>query len=451
MNATAFAKTLVPSGSYVIRPQAPEILEAFLGTCVGVAAFDGCARVGGLLHVLLSEPGSPDTPWPAECYAATGLPLFIEEILNAGARRETLNVCVAGGALVGPLSPLDVDLDIGGRTLEVVGKILNRERIHVSRFEVGGIFSCRLALNLKTGEFRIDPAFVQGSVQAEPPRPVDREGIHRAISRIRPVPQVAFKIIRMIRDRNYDMDDLAKHIRQDQVITARVLRLCHSPVFGAGVRADSIDRALVVLGEKRLLQLALSAYFEDFFTQEPGGYSLCKGGLFQHALATAHLAETLARRIGVPEDIAYTCGLLHDIGKVVLDQCMKTHAAWFYRKACSESMTVIEIEEEIFGMGHAEAGGILAKEWNFPDPLKETIRWHHLPEEAKAEPLTTHIVYFADLVASRFWAGREVEIMGAKNVAQRLVRLGFSPKDFQRLVESLPLHNLDNLLAASIG
>lgn len=86
---------------------------------------------------------------------------------------------------------------------------------------------------------------------------------------------------------------------------------------------DSVDRALVVFGEKRLLQLAVSASLESLFPGSLCGYSLCKGGVYQHAMGTSVIAEKLANFTGrTAPDLAYTGGLLHDIGKVVMDQYM---------------------------------------------------------------------------------------------------------------------------------
>lgn len=84
-------------------------------------------------------------------YASTGLPLFIDSLCEAGALKENL-VAFAGGALVAPLSGVDLKLDIGGRTLEVVESILNGKEIPVIKSETGGYFSCRLSLNLKSME-----------------------------------------------------------------------------------------------------------------------------------------------------------------------------------------------------------------------------------------------------------------------------------------------------------
>ena len=79
-------------------------------------------------------------------------------MVDAGAHRESLSACLAGGALVGPLSRQDLDLDIGGRTTEVARTILEKENIEIVKSETGGFFTCCLSLGMNSGEFSIEPA-----------------------------------------------------------------------------------------------------------------------------------------------------------------------------------------------------------------------------------------------------------------------------------------------------
>jgi HD-like signal output (HDOD) protein len=142
----------------------------------------------------------------------------------------------------------------------------------------------------------------------------------------------------MAQDESYSMGDMGTEIKKDQVITAKIIRLCNSAYFRQNTNMDSIERALVVLGEKRLLQLIVSASMEGFFSGS-GGYSLCKGGLFKHAVGTALISEKLAsvnRKISA--DIAYTAGLLHDIGKIALESVYGQGLSLFYRRDKGKGM-----------------------------------------------------------------------------------------------------------------
>jgi putative nucleotidyltransferase with HDIG domain len=145
---------------------------------------------------------------------------------------------------------------------------------------------------------------------------------------------------------------------------------------------------VALAGERRILQLVISASVEDFFPQAEQGYSLCKGGLYQHALGTAVFAETLAQFTGrVSADAAYTAGLLHDIGKAVLDQYVAPVFPFFYRQTETEGVDLIAA---------------------------------------------------TDLLMSRFLVGQELERLSTDNFALRLERIGLSLSHLPVIIDLMP-------------
>jgi len=447
-------RNLVGAGSYVISGKKRAVLEANLGTCIGVTLCDRVAGVGGLIHLLLPEPTNTARPWQPEKYAATGLPIFIKALREAGAARERLQACVAGGALVDPVCELDFCLDIGGRIFEVVEKILHKEGISIVDSETGGFFSCRLSLNLQTWESCIEPtnrvpAFTD---KAEFKCP-DAEVLSRAIEGVRPIPQVALKIIRMINEPGHGLREIAETLRTDQVLSAKVLRLCNSAFIGFRKKVDCIDQALMMLGEKQILRLAVSISLESFFSGSGRGYSLCKGGLYYHALGAATIAELLANFTGkTSPGVAYTAGLLHDIGKVVLDQYMAPVFPHFYRRTQLEAVALIDVEHEMFGIDHAQAGKKLAERWSLPENLIDAISHHHKPEAGKKGYALTHLVYLADLIMSRFVVGQELERLDTKGLDLRMQATGINAEQLSGIIDHIPMelfHNPGNLLDLS--
>lgn len=435
----SFKKNSVHSGSYVISNRKNEILKAYLGTCVGVAIWDASNDIGGLIHLLLAEPiVEGNTMGSPENYALTGLPMFIRDLYKNGAKKKHLKAVVAGGVLVGPVSGMDINLDIGGRTTEVVERLLAMEDIPIVKMETGGYFSCCLSLNLSNWKSSIDLISMPDELPEIDFVKPSKTQLERAMADVRPIPQIVLKIIRMIQDDQCSMEDLAKEVRQEQVITAKVIRLCNTPFFKQRFKVDSIKKALLVLGEKRLLQLAISASMEDFFPKETGGYSFCKGGLFNHAVGTAMICEKLADMTGfVSDDIAYTAGLLHDIGKVVLDQYMGLVYPFFYRRIQNEDQNLIDVENDVFGVTHTEIGGLLADQWLIPEEIVEVIKFHHDPEQATLNPELTHIVYFADLILSRFMVSNEMDRLNTDYFSERLNKIGLTPEQFPAIIEKL--------------
>ena len=372
----------VTSGSYYISRNTALILQAFLGTCVGVALYDEEADVGGLIHLLLPEPASEGSSFQPGKYASTGFPIFLRALYDEGASKNRLKAFIAGGALVGPLASRDLHLDIGGRTVETV---------------------------------------------------------MRSMEEIQPIPQVALKILRLINEEEHDIKELTEEIRQDQVICAKTLKFCNSAVFGCIKKIESLEHALAFLGFKNLVKLAISTLMGNFYGRSDAGYSLCKGGLYHHAVGTAIISEKLANLTAkVKPGLAFTAGLLHDIGKVVLDQYIASAYPLFYRQMFEEETDFSAAEKTNLGIDHTQVGGDLAVRWSLPDSLIDTIRHHHKPENALRNFELTYIVYLADLLMSRFHAGLELERLSTETLSTKLGTIGFSTEKFSDIVDLIP-------------
>ena len=132
-------------------------------------------------------------------------------------------------------------------------------------------------------------------------------------------------------------------MRKDQTLSARTIKLCNSTYFGKRNKIESMDHALVYLGQKLLLKFVISAAIGVFFNQTGMGYSLCKGGLYHHAIGTANIAEKIAEVTGKADpSLAYAGGLLHDIGKVVWDQYIQDALPLFYREVYEQGRSFLE-------------------------------------------------------------------------------------------------------------
>ena len=115
----------IASGQIRTGKKQAVILQAFLGTCLGVALYDKTTKTGGMIHILLPEPPGFSAPECEEKYASTGLPILIRQMKELGAAPQNIEATIAGGALVGPISQQDMHLDIGGRSQEVATAILS--------------------------------------------------------------------------------------------------------------------------------------------------------------------------------------------------------------------------------------------------------------------------------------------------------------------------------------
>ena len=432
-------KQIIPSGTSVVGGKKKVVLEAYLGSCIGVTLLDRQAKVGGFLHLLLAEATGSDHYFNPKNYATTGMPYFLNELIAAGASKERLEACVAGGALIGPISDTDLALDIGGRIAEVVLSFLKEHEIPIIETETGGFAGRKMSLDRYLFKTSIEPTWLIENPLRTPFQTDINFDIDEAIHRVKPIPQVALKVIRMIHQDDYTIKEIGTEIRRDQVISGRVLKLCNSAIMGLKTVVDSIDRALVLVGEKRLLKLVVTASVRSLFPQSCQGYSLCKGGIFYHAIGTAMIAQALADITGkTAPDIAYTAGLLHDIGKIPLDQVMAANAPFFYRNTQEKGIELCKAEKLKFGIEHTAAGMRLALLWALPNNLIDVIANHHQPETSTEDEELVTIVYLADLLMSKFQPHHELEQLNMENLPARLNRLGLEPGDFPTLIDRIP-------------
>ena len=338
----------VSAGTFITAKTSQVLLQAHLGTCVGIALHDKKAGVGGLFHILLPQPPTESWPEAPEKYASTGLPLFLQDLYNLGASPENLKATIAGGALVGPLHNQDINLDIGGRSTETALAILKKNKITITKSETGGFFTCTLELEMNEGITRIKPVWEKQKKAKFIYSSPSSHDIDKTIEKLKPIPQAALKILRIFQNDYYTIEEISRELHKDQVLAARTLQLCNSAMFKGKIRINSIKDALIILGEQILIQSVITSAVKAYFSQaDSRGYSLCKGGMFFHSVGCAVTAEKIASMTGKADPkLAYTSGLLHDIGKVVLDQYISRVCPMFFRGLNSLSPTGLEIEKK---------------------------------------------------------------------------------------------------------
>jgi putative nucleotidyltransferase with HDIG domain len=339
------------------------------------------------------------------------------------------------------VSQQDINLDVGGRTAEIVSDILRKNEISVLKSETGGFSGSTLELNTRLWQAAIHPLLRPGGDQCRQEKmpPPTSEEIDLMVEETKPIPQIALKIIRLLKDGDYNLKDLSEELKSDQVLSAKSIRLCNSVMMGAKKRIDTIDQAILLMGGINLLKIVVSAAVESFFLQKDGGYSLMRGGLFKHALGVANAAKVISSftRRSDP-DKAYTAGLLHDIGKVVLDQYFLRSFSLFYQNTPVDSDDFVTLEKQALNIDHLEVGKRLAMKWQLPENLAEVIEFHHYPEKAVIDKDLVHIVYLADLLSSWFMAGLERERINTESLSSRLAQIGLSGGQLPRIIDLVP-------------
>ncbi len=211
------------------------------------------------------------------------------------------------------------------------------------------------------------------------------------------------QLLMITADPDYDLDEVLELIRCDAALTARLLTVVNSAGLGLMQPIASLDRAVSYLGCRLVISLALSQCTGDLFERPLSGYDSDRGDLWRHDLCCAMAARAIARysRCEIGADLAFTCGLLHDIGKVVLSEFLKeTSTQVLNAISKGEVANYLDAESQHLGLDHAQVGFELARYWRLPEVLQEAIRHHHHPAGAAEHYRSlVYAVHLGDMLA----------------------------------------------------
>jgi HD-like signal output (HDOD) protein len=226
-----------------------------------------------------------------------------------------------------------------------------------------------------------------------------KQRILRHMKDLPPIPQTIFKAREIMANPDSDFKELANLFETDQAIAAKILKIANSPYYGYSGKITSIQRASVILGHKTLVELLTVIGTAGLLGNKLEGYWLDSGALWKHSLAVAFGSRIIANTIkpALSND-AFTSGLIHDVGKLILDQHVKERWELFQNFMDDGEHTFLDAEKKILDLDHAEVASEVCKKWNIPEPLTVAIRYHHHPSQSNGSELA-YIVHVADAIA----------------------------------------------------
>lgn len=220
------------------------------------------------------------------------------------------------------------------------------------------------------------------------------------IQEISTLPQVMARIMDIITDENSSASDLADEIVKDKSLTAKILKMVNSAYYGFYREIAKVSDAVVVLGFNEIRRLSLAISVLDMFSG--GDRSRHRLRLWNHSLTCAAMSDILSREWNAGDRSAFTAGLLHDIGKAVLDQYFPEMFSEIQACVEEQSLAAHEAEALLYGFDHADIGYWLSERWNLPVSLSEAIHHHHSPESADTAAELAGLVHKADKLANEF-------------------------------------------------
>lgn len=225
--------------------------------------------------------------------------------------------------------------------------------------------------------------------------------IIQSIKDLPPMPQVVIEIQQLISDLNSDISQLTSIIETDQAIAAKVLKMANSAYYGMSGKISTILQASILLGYQTLGEIVTMAGTSDILSGSMPGYGYDSQELWKHSLAVAFSAKMIAEIKN--KDLiheAHTAGLIHDVGKIILDRHILENMDQISIYMVQEEKTFLEAERYVFGFDHAEIASELCRTWKIPEKISQAIRCHHQPSMSNGDELS-HILHLADYIATK--------------------------------------------------
>ena len=223
--------------------------------------------------------------------------------------------------------------------------------------------------------------------------------ILRSLVNLPPMPNIILKARDILSNPQSSLTDLAKVIETDQAMVAKILTLANSAYYGVSGMISSIPHASVLLGQRTLGQMITISASSALLNKRLRGYEIDPDEMWKHSLACAFAAKKIAEMHNeeMVED-AFTAGLLHDAGKIILDPYVVKNKQEFKQYYSQNGRPLFEAEKLIFGFDHAEIMSRACRLWRFPEVQVSAIRYHHQPSCPEENKLAC-MIHLADVLA----------------------------------------------------
>jgi len=258
----------------------------------------------------------------------------------------------------------------------------------------------------------------------------------KTIANLPTLPHIASRLMQIVNSPNTSADTVASLVSQDISLSAKVLRLANSAFYGIPKSINTLNNAVVILGFKIIQTMVLSLTVFDMFTRnsdDEAGVAFDRNDFWRHSLRCAVLGRLLAHRrrrsFALDPEEAFCAGLLHDVGKVVMEQYLNQDFHRALHHARLHGLSSFEAERDMLGYTHCDVASWLTGSWSLPDEIEQPLICHHEPEEATICADSVMICHLADIL-SKVNEKDEAAVQEAATALEQKARmLGLSVRD----------------------
>ncbi|WP_071932367.1 HDOD domain-containing protein [Candidatus Thiodiazotropha endoloripes] len=274
---------------------------------------------------------------------------------------------------------------------------------------------------------------------------MDPKSLVQNLDRLVSLPDVCIKVNQLLGTSDYSVVEVADIITQDADISARLLRLVNSPLFGQRAKVETLSRAVTLIGANELRNLVMATAAQRTFTGIPEEM-VNMTDFWHHSVTTGVMAKTLAEQSNVlHSERLLVMGVLHDLGRLVIYLSLPDESRDILHITGGDTWILADTEQEILGFNHLDVGAELMRSWHLPESFIEVAGFHNAPANAKEYRLEVALVHIAKAVANGHMVGLSVDEMLWAIDPSAWDTTGFSHQDVSALVTEMIIRSEETM------
>ncbi|NTV79542.1 MAG: HDOD domain-containing protein, partial [Clostridiales bacterium] len=200
----------------------------------------------------------------------------------------------------------------------------------------------------------------------------------KMISYLPPIPTVMVELVQALNDENIELNVLGRIIGKDPSMSVNVLKVANSAFYKLPVKVNTIEHAVRMLGTREIASLCIACTAGKTLKAPVNQPTIDLSMFWQHSVATGVISKVLCSELGIQtQNNIYLAGLIHDVGKIILDRFMHDVYKEIVKVTYNENISLTEAEQRITGESHARVGGWLMEAWNLPPIFVDVANHHH--------------------------------------------------------------------------